>query len=125
MNITFETLFPWFLLLLAVATALAFLGTLMYLYFQSRNLNKWESVSGIITKSRARIAGGGFLPAFEYTYIVLGVEYKGTALTLWPRVTYDEYVVEEWINEYPEGKQVTVYYNPNKPQLSVLEKTLW
>ena len=125
MNITLETLFPWILILLAVTATVGFFGSLGYLYFQSRHLDKWESVPGVITKSRARIARMWFLPAFEYTYSVSGIEYKGTALTLWPRITYDRRVADEWINEYPEGKQVTVYYNPDKPKLAVLEKVIW
>ncbi len=63
--------------------------------------------------------------AVEYTYTVNGEEFSGKriwfgeARALWPSASQG--VAER----YPEGGEVMVFYNPEKPRDSVLERRVY
>jgi hypothetical protein len=81
---------------------------------------------GVITKSSVKRVERGFkvalLPDIEYQYAVFGVEYKGTSVTIPPDVIYDIQVAQGLLEEYPVGKKVDVFYNPEFHHVAVLEK---
>lgn len=85
-------------------------------------MDEWNIVQGIITKSSVKLAGAAFIPDIEFQYSVLGVEYKGKSVTIPPDMIYDKQVAQGLLEEYPVGKQVDVFYNPNSHHVSVLEK---
>jgi hypothetical protein len=91
-------------------------------YVSSRNIGEWELTQGVITKSSIKRVEAAFLPDIEYQYAVLGVEYKGISVTLPPDVVYDPQVAQGLLEEYPVGKKVDVFYNPEFHHVAVLEK---
>ncbi len=92
------------------------------LYSSTRNMDNWEVAQGIITKSNLKRAGAAFSPDVEYQYSVLGIEHKSQTVTILLKRTYDMKVAQSWISEYPVGKKVNVFYNPEIHHMSVLEK---
>lgn len=99
-----------------------FLYTAWKYYYSTRNVNNWELAQGTITKSNLKHARAALLPDIEYQYFVLGVEYKGTAVTIVPDLFYDVKVAQGFLAEYPVGKKVDVFYNPEIHHVAVLEK---
>jgi len=91
-------------------------------YSSAKNMATWESTQGTITKSSAKQAGAAFIPDIEYQYFVLGVEYKGVSVTIPPEIIYDIKIAQGLIDEYPVGKKVDVFYNPEIHRVAVLEK---
>jgi hypothetical protein len=91
-------------------------------YSSTRNISNWEVTQGTITKSNVKPAGVAFIPDIEYQYFVVGVEYKGTVVTVPPDIIYDVKVAQGLIEEYPVGKKVEVFYNPEIHRVAVLEK---
>lgn len=91
-------------------------------YVSSRNMSEWELTRGVITKSSVKRVEATFLPDIEYQYAVFGVEYKGISVTIPPDVIYDTQVAQGLLEEYPVGKQVDVFYNPEFHHVAVLEK---
>ena len=91
-------------------------------YSSTKNLSNWEIAQGTITKSSVKPAGAAFIPDIEYQYFVLGVEYKGISVTIPPEIMYDTKVAQGLIEEYPVGKMVDVFYNPEIHRVAVLEK---
>jgi hypothetical protein len=69
-----------------------------------------------------RRAGAVFNPDVEYVYSAFGNEYKSINVTLILKQTYNAEVAQQWVSQYPVGKQVNVFYNPETPQIAVLEK---
>ena len=61
-------------------------------------------------------------PDIEFQYSVFGVEYKGMSVTIPPDMIYDRQVAQGLLEEYPVGKQVGVFYNPDFHHVAVLEK---
>ena len=85
-------------------------------------MNTWKITEGTITKSSVKLAGAAYIPDIEYEYFVLGVEYKGVSVTIPPDIIYDVKVAQGLIEEYPVGKKVDVFYNPEIHRVAVLEK---
>ena len=63
-----------------------------------------------------------FLPEIEYEYRVHLVSYKSKQL-YWVQNLSKQTLekAEEFASQFPLGKKVLVYYNPDKPQESVLD----
>jgi hypothetical protein len=86
----------------------------------------WQMTTGKITKSRVEVSGGettSVSPRIAYEYEVYGKSYQGEQIRaggLWvsgpTRSAYDI------VDAYPVGATVTVYYDPNKPEDSALER---
>jgi hypothetical protein len=91
-------------------------------YVSTRNMSNWQITQGTIRKSAVKQAGAAFLPDVEYQYSVLGVEYKGSSVTIPPEVIFDVEVAQGLLEEYPVGKRVDVLYNPEIHRVAVLEK---
>jgi hypothetical protein len=94
-------------------------------FASTRNMNEWEITQGTITKSNVKQAEAAWLPDIEYQYCVLGVEYKGSSVTIPPDVIYEVEVAQGLLEEYPVGKNVDVFFNPEVPGVAVLEKQAW
>ncbi len=91
-------------------------------YDSTRNISSWEATQGTITKSSVKRAGAAFIPDIEYQYFVLGVEYKGISVTIPPELIYNVEVAQGLLDEYPVGKKMDVFYNPELYRVAVLEK---
>ncbi len=118
MNINATTLIP----LAQIGFGFVLLFIVGKLYASTRDVHNWEIAQGIITKSAIKVAGAAFSLDIEYQYLVLGVEYKGISVTMPLKQTYNAKVAQGWVAEYPIGKKVNVYYNPEAHHMAVLEK---
>jgi hypothetical protein len=84
----------------------------------------WWTTDGIIISSdikEKKDEGGGkrYSPKILYSYSVQRIKYSST------KISFGEYApslenARKIVNQYPAGKIVTVYYNPDKHNLSVL-----
>ena len=108
--------------LLSIGIGVFLLFTSWKGYSSTKNMDDWDVIQGIITKSSVKLAGAAFIPDIEFQYSVLGVDYKGKSITIPPDIIYNEQIAQGLIEEYPVGKQVDVFYNPNSHHISVLEK---
>jgi Protein of unknown function (DUF3592) len=62
-----------------------------------------------------------FRPKFLYEYQVKEIKYFGTRYRAFPKGE-DKFWAERIVKDFPAGKQVTVFYNPQNPERSVLTK---
>lgn len=58
-----------------------------------------------------------YRPSISYSYTVDGSEYESTRLELG---SIDMGRTDEYLQEFAEGKEVTVHYNPDDPEQAVL-----
>jgi hypothetical protein len=96
-----------------------------------RRARHWPSTSGTVLKARVRtrrrtdVEGRSRFesePLVTYEYEVNGRIYRGTRLSFAERISPGE--IDAWLKRYPQGKNVTVYYNPADPSQAVLERSL-
>lgn len=88
----------------------------------------WDSVEGVVTYSEVWTStssegGPSYCLEVRYEYVVNQITYSGD------RVSYSsENSCDSWSadsdEDYPEGENVTVYYDPSNPNESVLETGL-
>lgn len=86
--------------------------------------SNWEPVDGVVKNSYVSTSTGGeggttYCLHVSYQYTVDGMTYDGD------RVSYStENSCNSWSknadDDYPEGKEITVYYDPSNPSESVL-----
>lgn len=62
--------------------------------------------------------------AVAYDYLAEGIKYSGNKVRFGGYGSSNANRERQILNRYPVGKQVTVYYNPSKPEDSVLERRL-
>lgn len=87
----------------------------------------WPSCVGVVTRSDARenVGEGGSSWVFilRYRYVVDGRVYEGRELSFDGMVwSTDPADIERMIRHYPEGTQVRVYYDPNRPKQAALTR---
>lgn len=89
---------------------------------------KWPSTTGVISSSHITHSTDTSRHRDEYevrvtySYVVEGVQYQGDRLEIRPTKTSSERFAERELADYPVGKQVPVYYNPQEPERSVLKR---
>ncbi|MBC8392718.1 MAG: DUF3592 domain-containing protein [Deltaproteobacteria bacterium] len=93
-----------------------------------RTAGKWPCVEGEIIKSELIVArfthrktGASYSPEIQYNYIVNDKQYTSDII-MFGGVTPGRYskMYKRYIEQYPKGKIVKVYYNPTKPHDAVL-----
>lgn len=98
---------------------------------QSLNLasQTWPSTTGTVVKSRVEVSGGehtSVSPRVVYEYEVRGTKYQSDRIkagdSLMRVQTGGSRTAYDTVDRYPEGKTVTVYYNPDNPAESALER---
>ncbi|PWH15740.1 MAG: hypothetical protein DDG60_05315 [Anaerolineae bacterium] len=123
------------LLLLGGLFAAAILGllvvaTLVKLH-EARAAQHWQTTRGKITRSEIRslrkrdIDGRETVrsaPSIAYEYSVNGKRYTGERISLGENLPASDF--EAVLARYPLRAEVTVYYDPAKPEQAVLERTL-
>lgn len=107
-------------------------------YFQDRSKlqasENWSTATGTVTKSSVREIRSNdkdghlessFYPEVNYSYQVIGQVYEGNRIAFGAESGHKRKDgALSVLEKYPEGKNVTVYYDPNKPEDSVLERKL-
>jgi len=91
----------------------------------------WPSTVGTVTESTieesySRDEDGHrqthFKPVVKYNYQVVGSTFTGDKIAFGMGSSGNFKSAQQTIANYPIGKQVTVYYNPEKPEEGVLER---
>lgn len=82
---------------------------------------------GTIIKSRVEVSGGEnttVSPKVIYTYEVRGKLYQCDQIRAGDKFwsVSSSQSAYQTIDQYPEGLDVTVYYNPNNPEEAALER---
>jgi hypothetical protein len=87
---------------------------------RGRASRDWPSTPGAILRSAIFSSEGSHSVTIEFGYSVGGEEYRSQQIRYFglPR-TYRGLV--ELVERYPEGKEVVVYFDPEKPSRAVLE----
>lgn len=93
-----------------------------------KNNSRWPITEGLITDSRKvleDIQTERYSVRVHYKYSVRGKEYENNTLSLDQTTEcYSHAAAIVFLEKYPKGKTVEVYYNPKKPGMSVLETGL-
>ena len=88
----------------------------------------WPTVNGVIFKSKVKSSTSDGSTTYgadiSYDYQVNGQAYKGDKVTFGDVSTSSSSRAEKIVDRYPVGKIIGVFYNPNKPETSVLEPGL-
>lgn len=87
----------------------------------------WPATQGSITRTRIRVDDRGessesYHPEITYGYSVMGSNYEGSRTVIGATRGYNSRPkAQAFLEDYPVGKPVTVYYDPNKPGQAVLQ----
>ncbi len=89
----------------------------------------YPSVAGTMTQSevvQANGSNGAFAsrPHLKYSYLVNGQNFVGERLSYLGAGLLDSFSARRLVQERPVGQKVDVFYNPNCPEESVLERQL-
>lgn len=98
------------------------------LWYRAIRSRKWSIVQATVAatavKARRVPLGDEFEPVVEYEYIVDGHQYRGHYINLmfgtFP--SYPHAHAKAIVQQYPAGTDVPVFYDPNNPQLVVLDR---
>jgi len=93
--------------------------------FQSWAAQRWPVISGVVTSTNMEVKpsrlGHYYEPHISYTYTVAGTTYKGELR----RFGESDYSIrssaEARLARYTVGAPVKVHYDPNDPDLAILE----
>ena len=120
-----------FMALFAMAVPGAVSATVVYKMREVRRAELWPSAQGRIVRSEMRAlrrqhAGDATtvsnLPDVEYVYTVDGVEHRGHRIGIGD-IAASSPEAEALLERYHVGRTGPVYYNPDKPDESVLERS--
>ncbi len=117
-----------------LCTVLPIAGVIWFLYSRKQKANTirqasqtWVATAGKVIKSRVEVSGGEVTsvhPRVIYEYEVRGRQYQNDQIRAgdqyWTTGTSQE--AYQTIDRYPEGQDVTVYYNPENPAEASLER---
>lgn len=102
------------------------------LFFGFRSMGRakasleWPSVNGVVASSEIDKKRGDngttYSAEILYDYEVGGVTYSSNRVGYGDFGSSDPSWARKVVNRYPQGKEVTVYYMPDKPEESTLEK---
>lgn len=96
----------------------------------------WPSTPGKIIRSKVKAvrapaygkkrgADGGrtaFLPDILYSYRANGEDFESGQLFFAQDSYCTNKVASDRVDQYPEGSEVTVYYNPDEPEMALLDR---
>src|SRR5690349_1018849 len=117
------------------ALAVVAVGTTIYTFYRLfqvlqlwqkvRQSQAWPSAGGTVLKSRVSrstifMKGRNvtrYTPLVDYEYSVNGKQYKGKEIMFgWAPAYSSEGRALAYVDRYPVGSQVTLFYNPSKPR---------
>jgi len=112
---------------LALSAGLLFLTVRSW--HRVRSSQHWPSAKGKVIASGARKHQGEshtyYTIGLVYAYSVEGAEHRSKRVDFDVVSSYAEWqAAEQVLNRYPLGTEVDVFYNPDNPQLAVLERTV-
>ena len=95
----------------------------LYYAYQS---SSWAQIQGVViesvlrTKPPEKDQPQTFVPDVVYRYELSDKKYKNNRISF-ERTFKDKALAKGFVDRYPKGKQVTVFYNPGNPAQSILE----
>lgn len=96
--------------------------------YLSKCSESWPKAEGVIKESEIQIVEKAGSTQFKahvlYEFTVDGKKYTSTKINYDLMSSSERPAVEELVNRYPKGQQVSVYYQPDAPSESVLEPGL-
>lgn len=116
-----------FFVMVVIAAALFFFSAAYLDWREYGDSGDWLETTGTVTEIGTKEIKDDdeilFAPRIAYTYTVNGKAYEGDRISFDSRPYVEEENAAEDANEYTIGQEVTVLYNPDDPQQSVLERT--
>jgi hypothetical protein len=121
-----EKIAKLFLLVWSIGT-LTVDGIIGWGIFWQMQAERWPTARGVITESKVVTSQGGgsdgsstsYTANLRYTYTLAGVGYTGNRLDFWGDDGSD-YTARQIVESHPIGREVVVYYHPDRPANSVL-----
>ena len=87
---------------------------------RGRKMRHWPSVDGVIEQSAATSEIDDLLPHIGYRYAVAGQTYRGV-MQFQAGISPTPEFAAGYVEKYPAGARVQVYYDPARPEHSTLE----
>ncbi|MCB8965292.1 MAG: DUF3592 domain-containing protein [Chloroflexota bacterium] len=99
-----------------------FLAAIFHTIYWGNRSKAWPSTKGRITNSKiVTHMGNAHGPRVGYQYIVNGSMYESNRIAFGFVGGFIRTLSGGYIKQYPKGKPVRVFYNPNKPEMATLE----
>lgn len=111
-----------YIIILGLFTAVGIGATLwgLKIIIEARKVRAWPSVNGKITCSRVDSEDDELLPDIRYSYTIGETAYEQT-LAFPAGTTPTREFSAYYVNKFPEGSAVNVFYNPEHPEQTTLE----
>lgn|GEM_PF-1880182 len=111
----------WFLI------SFSFIGISLINIIKGQENESWPSVDGIILfsdidRSSGSEGGSTYGAKITYKYNLNGINYTSDAISCGYAYSSDYSAAYQLVENYPVGKTVKIYYNPNNPPEAVLIK---
>jgi len=92
----------------------------------ARASGSWPTADGIVTRSQVSHStdaegGDSYQPQVTYKYSANNTTYENNTIKFGENSYNSRRKADEIAGNYPVGKNVTIYYDPEKPDRSVLE----
>jgi hypothetical protein len=102
-------------------------GLLMSIWLKSLLSRRWPTTPGQVIALELTLPLHNRLQgraSVLYQYIVDGQSYTGSRVRFGDWLVYSSFVAREIAGRYPQGRHVTVRYNPRNPQDATLESAV-
>jgi hypothetical protein len=87
---------------------------------KAKKMQSWPTTKGIIKESRPEAEYNDLLPHIAFSYQVANNQYNTTFM--FPEGTHpSQQFSQAYLDKYPVGTEVTVYFNPDHPETATLE----
>jgi hypothetical protein len=108
------------------------------IYFMRRAVaaTKWTKIRGRVISSEVKristtddlqdgdtIHSVSYRPEVSYEYAVDGKTYQSHQIAILVSTSSNEGIARAVVDKYPAGKEIDIYYNPDKPKDAVLEQS--
>lgn len=88
---------------------------------RARKLRHWSTTEGMIEASTPASALDDLLPHIEFSYEVAGRHYR-RVLDFPSGLNPSQELARNYIERFPAGAEVSVYYDPAQPEQATLER---
>ena len=105
---------------IAAFTLFALMSTALDI-LEARRAKNWPVTQGVVLVSEAQMdPRGRYLPSVRYRYSVAGRVYIGQRIAIGPQASGGKERAEILAAFYPVGKDISVFFNPERPDEAVL-----
>ena len=87
---------------------------------KSKKVKSWPTIKGVIEESRPEADYNDLLPHIAFSYQVDNIQHR--TIFMFPEGTHpSQQLSQAYLDKYPVGNEVLVYYNPDHPETATLE----